>query len=200
MGLFKKLAAVGLLLFLCAGYAWAAPAETGGAVLVIQQKEGETIPGGSVRLYRVRQIGERVTLTEDFASSGVVIEDIYSPELAKTLADFAFERRIYGMESAISQEGTALFSNLSDGLYLAVQQKAAEGYMAWNPFFICIQGGSVTVKPKMEPETETPGNPTVPQTGDDTSLFLWLAAFALSTMGIGLLLYYRGKNRYRNGK
>lgn len=151
----------------------------------ITMRHGETVvPGGSLTLYRVCRVQEddgnySFVPTDDFTDCGQSFEDLQSPDLAKTLAQYA--KSLSGHTLPIGEDGTVVFPNLELGLYLLVQQEAADGYLAVAPFLVSVPfmegdtyvydvDASPKVNPETTPETEpteppAPPEPSLPQTG-----------------------------------
>lgn len=152
------------------------------------------VGGGTLVLYQAGEItwsegeGYRFVLTEDFAGSGVSLDDPEDAALAGLLAEYAEGQGLEGVTLAIGEDGSWKAEGLSCGLYLIVQDQAAEGYMVISPFLASIpfydeSSGSwvydTDAQPKMEtvtaedppeedvPEEEEPAVPSgkLPQTG-----------------------------------
>ncbi len=157
----------------------------GSLSLTMKDPETEkTVPGGTVTLYRVANVSREnsadysFTLTEDFSGSGETLT-ILDAALAERLAEYLSEEgntgKITGISQSIDVNGRAVFENQMPGLFLIVQDKAAEGYYSINPFLVTLpmeEDGSyiydVEAEPKMElltkipPGNDTPGEKTTP--------------------------------------
>ena len=151
--------------------------------VTVTVRMGETpVSGGSLTLYRVGDIAEddgnySFALTEAFLASGVSLDDLSAPELAETLAEYAGNTS--GVTKTIAADGSAAFTELELGLYLAVQTDAAPGYSKLTPFLVSVpymEDGAyqydvdATVKGELErtptpTEPTTPPDPTLPETG-----------------------------------
>lgn len=99
--------------------------------------------GGTLEAFRVadaRVEGGNLTfaLTEDFAGSGVVLEDLNASGLAGSLGTYAEEKKLQGTAVQADANGVAAFRNLSAGLYLFTQSQAVEGYYPVAPFLVSI--------------------------------------------------------------
>jgi len=149
-----------------------------GSISVTMRYDGSTIPGGELTLYRVGNITEddgnySFTLTGRFASAGISLKNVQSPETARELASYAKRQKIMGETEEISTKGEASFEHLQPGLYLLVQKKSAQGYRGVNPFLVSLPvltedtySYHVEASPKMSPITEdVPKNPEQPKTG-----------------------------------
>ena len=177
---------------------------------------GETaVPGGSLTLYRVGEVRESdgnydFVLTGDFSGSNVSLDDVQSAGLAQELAAFAAEHQLSGMTGEIGKDGTIAFADLQLGLYLLIQNEAADGYNKADPFLVSVpmlEEGvyiyNVDASPKVElekasePDKPKPSRPTgskLPQTGQLNWPVLVLAASGLTLFAIGWILRF-GKRR-----
>ena len=77
----------------------------------------EGVPGGTLTLYRVGRVqswngNASFVLTEEFAGSSLSLHNVYSPELAQALADYAREAGIAGETRTIGDDGTVAFPDL----------------------------------------------------------------------------------------
>lgn len=112
-----------------------------GSITVSVHLGDKAVSGGTMTLYRVGDVVENdgdysFVPTEDFAEWGDTFSDIESPEVAKSLADY--EHKISGETKEIDAEGQVKFEDLEPGLYLVVQDEAAEGYSKANPFLVSL--------------------------------------------------------------
>lgn len=197
-----------------------------GSVSVSMTYEGEPVGGGALSLYRVGDVAEddgnfSFALTDEFAGSGVSLDDVTSADLASSLADYATAQ---GVEAdgtyEIAADGTMKASGLELGLYLVVQGEPAEGYEPCAPFLVSVpmnEGGAyvydVDATPKVEPgglapqelveeETPTPGTSAetekdLPTTGDVTNYVPVIACVGVGVVLVGCALAFHrhGKNR-----
>ena len=153
-----------------------------GSVTVTVRMGDTPISGGSLTLYRVGDIAEddgnySFALTEAFLASGASLDDLSAPDLAETLAGYAGNTS--GVTKTIAADGSAAFTELELGLYLAVQTDAAPGYSRLAPFLVSVpymEDGTyqyeidATVKGELErtptpTEPEKPSDPSLPATG-----------------------------------
>lgn len=155
--------------------------EKKGSITVTMRQGEKTVPGGTLTLYRVGVVSENdgnydFVLTDEFAGSGLTLEDIHSAQLAGELADYAKAHGMSGTTQNIGTDGTVTFRDLEPGLYLLVQNKAAAGYYAATPFLVSVpmlEGGlyvyEVDASPKVEIKKmpETPETPEEPETPDE---------------------------------
>lgn len=172
------------------------------------------VSGGSLTLYRVAEIQVEnnadysFCLTGEFAGADVKLDALDDLETAAALAQFVLEHDLEGTLQKIGESGKVSFGDLELGLYLVIQQEAAEGFKEIAPFLVSLPGMKdgiyiyeVDASPKLsliltptEPPTEPTTEPTeppppkLPQTG----LLLWpipvLAIGGLLLMVIGWAL------------
>lgn len=138
-----------------------------GTIEITMHRGDTAVGGGTLTLYRVGAVREEdgnysFQLTDDFAGSDESLEDLQSVALAKKLAQYAKDYTIQGVTKEIGQNGQIVFDNLKLGLYLLVQENAAEGYFAAEPFLVSVpmmEDGQyiykVNASPKVELEKET---------------------------------------------
>lgn len=163
--------------------------------VTVKMRLGETaVPGGTLTLYQAGTVRQEngsysYTLARDFIGSGESLEEIQSDRLAKSLSDYAKSKDLRGITEEINENGSVSFADLEPGLYLLVQEKAAGGYKAVEPFLVSIpmmENGvyryDVDASPKVEtlekdrqtePETEPGSEPetereTEPKNGGGT--------------------------------
>ena len=138
--------------------------------------QGQVVPGGSLTLYRVAEVHVEngadysFRFVESYAACGVSLEDLSAAETAQSLADYTAANGIQGVKNQIDEKGHVTFADLELGLYLLVQEDAAEGYNAARPFLVTVPGREneayvyeVNASPKLELET-APTEPTEPTT------------------------------------
>lgn len=156
-----------------------------GSIEITMHTDETTVGGGTLTLYRVGDVNESdgnyaFVLTEDFEESGESLENIGSAELANHLAAYAEEKTLEGLTQAIDDNGNVSFTELELGLYLLVQEEAAEGYNKLNPFVVSVpqmkEGAyvyEVDASPKVEltpaptPPLNDPDEPDVPEEPDE---------------------------------
>lgn len=155
-----------------------------GSVTVSMTYGGRPVSGGTLTMYRAGDVAENdgdysFPLSAAFAGSRVSLENIQSDWLAEQLADYAEENAVSGVTANIGDTGKAVFRNVTPGLYLLVQSKAAQGYLAADPFLVSVpmmENGvyiyDVDASPKTElertaatPTPTKPNSPKLPQTG-----------------------------------
>lgn len=178
-------------------------AEESGSLRIRMQYEDRAVSGGVVSLYYVGQwTHEGFSFAGPFAKCGLDVEDL-QPETAAALAAFASERDIPGQSQTVGDSGTVLFTDLEEGLYLAVQSDAAPGYLPMNPFLIQmpqeVNGSNIhhiEARPKLTPE-DSPKDPQLPQTGQ----LKWPVPVLLAGGAVLLILgCFGGRKKGENGK
>ena len=185
------------------------PSRTG-SISVTMHSGDTAVAGGSLTLYRVGEVQEengdyRFAPTGNFADCGESFQDISAPELAERLAQYA--EGLTGLTLPIDDEGRVTFPELELGLYLLVQEEAAEGYYNAAPFLVSVpymENGTyryaVDASPKVELEkapeptkpTEPP-EPTLPQTGQLNWPVPVLVVLGLGLFAGGWILYFGGR-------
>lgn len=159
----RLLAVCAVLSLLCSGSMKAAAAQTvldlnrKGSVSVTMQdiQTKKPVPGGSLTLYQAAEIKETdgnysFVYTGAFVGCELSLEDVQSEKLARGLAAYIKNRQSQENDTDSSQElfgeitkeigntGTVSFSDLKTGLYLLIQETAAEGYSAVSPFLVTV--------------------------------------------------------------
>lgn len=188
----KRLSALLLTLMLCFAMCITAGAHEipdnaeKGSISITMNYEGKAVPGGTLTLYRVGAVNEddgnySFALTGDFINCGKSLKNPGDPELAADLGKYVSDNKLTGSRIEVGQNGTAVFSGLDLGLYLIVQDEAADGYEAVTPFLVSVPANEngvyiydvdatpkVSVLRRTEPTPNTPvvpSTPTLPQTG-----------------------------------
>lgn len=180
-----------------------------GSVSVTMSYRGEVVSGGTMTIYRVAKAGaEAYEYTGDFEGCGISLDDITSAKTAQELSDYAVAMGIDGTVGAIDENGCLCFEDLEYGLYLMVQEEAAEGYTPVTPFLVTVNAAEVDATPKLSvqpetppttepstqpPESTTPPDEKLPQTGQMNWPVPVLAV-------AGLLLFMFGWYLNRSGR
>ncbi len=192
--------------------------EQTGSITVQMTYRGETVPGGSVTLYRLAGLDDAYQYISEpeFAGCSVDLNGTLTASAAKTLADYAKRNHISGQTKSLGADGTAVFSPLETGLYLLVQQEAGSGYLPINPFFAdvpqqigkeliydvdaspkCAPESTKPTKPAEPAEPSKPHTPNIPQTGQLNWPVPVMAALGLSLFAAGWFLRFgRRRNDY----
>lgn len=195
-----------------------------GSVSINMTYQGQAVPGGSLTLYRVAQVHEdedgqySYRYVQEYADCLESLEDLGDSDTALALAEFTAQNNLSGTTLQIDEEGYIAFTDLELGVYLILQQDAAEGYDLVNPFLVTVPGREeesyiydVDASPKLalepepteptEPPVTEPTEPTEPPPPDipQTGLNQWpipiLAIFGLILVAAGFALYINGKKK-----
>ena len=185
-----------------------------GSISITMTYRGQAVPGGSLTLYRVGELqlkGQRYDFlpTGDFAASGIMLENINDSALALSLSEFAKSGNLAGIKQDIDAEGRIAFRDLALGLYLLVQEDAAEGYAKVAPFLVSIpivENGAylydVDGSPKLSLEqlpTEPPAPPpSLPQTGQTQGPIPVLTVSGLLLITLGAYLCSSGRKKHED--
>lgn len=161
-----------------------------GSIRIRMTHQGEAVGGGTLTLYQVARVhlendaDYSFHYVGDYESCGGSLKD-FSAATAQALAAYATENQISGVTKRVGEDGRITFENLELGLYLLVQDTAAEGYNAAKPFLVSVPGSEndsfvydVDASPKLEleqaptepsqpTEPSKPQDPTLPQTGQN---------------------------------
>jgi len=123
---------------------------------------GLAVGGGSLTMYQVADVtwtneGPSYIYTAEFEKCDIDLGDLSDTSLSENLGIYVAENAIRGTTIGIADDGMADFSELALGLYLFVQDEAADGYQAISSFLISVPmdvNGSwvydVDATPKME--------------------------------------------------
>lgn len=230
MRFFRRLLSLLTAAFLLCGMSAAAFAhevpelDQKGSISITMKKGTAVVSGGSLTLYRVGEVWEedgnyRFRPTGDFAGFDQPLEDVQSAELAGALADYAKAHDLTGTTKEVGLDGKLSFPELELGLYLLVQNKAAQGYSKAEPFLVTVpmreEGRyiyDVDASPKVEVEQEktptppntpntpkpgTPGQTRLPQTGQLNWPVPVLVVLGLSLFSIGWMLRFGARKNSR---
>jgi len=191
-----------------------------GSITVNLTYQDEPLAGGTLTLYRVADVATYdgnyfFEYTADFAECSIPVEELESADLPEALAKIAKEKGLKGTTLAVGADGRAIFSDLTIGLYLIVQEEAPEGFKRINPFLVSVPqidderyDYDVDTAPKNlpGPETEptepttTPTEPTTPPGLPQTGLTNWpvpvlaVAGMLLIVAGFACCVSGRKKN------
>jgi LPXTG-motif cell wall-anchored protein len=158
--------------------------KNGSITVVMAYGEETVVPGGTMSIYQVGSLQEEdqeysLTPNQEFAGSELELDDLESAELAKALDDYADQNNIPCETKDIDENGRVVFSDLTPGLYLLVQEESNAEYECVAPFLALIPTKDdgeylydITAKPKEEPvpvvdpwyeeEPEEPGDSSEP--------------------------------------
>jgi len=213
-----------LLMSVAAGVSAAEPLDLNrkGMLTFVMEWEGEQLDSGSLSVCRVGELADNegnwsFTLIPELRESGISLEDLEDPELAKEIARQAYETNLPAITEPI-REGKSVFADLELGLYLVTQTEACEELAPIHPFLICIPRKvdgvhvySLTAKPKLSPEplptdpTEPPetepskpSEPSLPQTGQLNWPVPVMAVSGVALLMLGFYLCFGKKERHES--
>ena len=138
-----------LTLFVTVGSVFAAhvdpallsPGREGSVTVTVLTSGGEIIPGGSLRLYRVADLSDDgvYTLTPGFAGCGLDLgKKFFSEDDSDLVAAFAQEHAPEHTVAEVNAQGVALFSGVTQGMVLIMQDETPEGYLPILPFLVLM--------------------------------------------------------------
>lgn len=190
-----------------------------GSLTLELEWEGEQLDSGSLTICRVGRIvyegdGWKFAPVSELEESGISLENLNNAQLPKQLEQMSKEKALPVITVPI-QEGQAVFTELTVGLYLVTQKEACEGFAVINPFLMSLPQWEVdryvydlTALPKVAlepqpPETEPteptePSEPELPQTGQLNWPVPVLAVAGLALFALGWYLYSGKKNGHES--
>lgn len=112
------------------------------SVHLLDSGDHKPVVGAEFTLYKVADLSDVGTLpysfTADFSACQASLDDLYAESLASELAAYIAGTQAQGTVAVTDEDGTVVFEQLSIGLYLVVQTKAADGYYASSPFLVTL--------------------------------------------------------------
>lgn len=196
----------------------------GSISVTMHDSKNTAIAGGEMTLYKVADVHLEneadlsFVLTNGFAASGVKESELTEKNFNASALVSKFQKGItstaVSTKAEIGKDGKVSFSNLDLGIYLLVQNKAADGYNAVNPFLVTVpmqENGSyiytVDATPKVEAATAaptvTPAPTTVPTTGNklpQTGQLDWpvpvMACMGVLLFSLGFYMQQKEKREY----
>lgn len=145
---------------------------------------------GSVTLFKVgAPVSGGYVLGQEFGGGIITKKDVASRSLAQWLCEHV---EYEGWTLPANDQAVAEFRNLEEGLYLVVQNGAADGYYPFLPFLVelpCEGQWNVLARPKMEPYSVES-----PLTGQEGDVYFHFFGMILSGTSVFLLLK---KRKYR---
>lgn len=206
-----------LLSFPLTAYAHDVPQERDDcSIEVIVRYDGENVDGGTLTAIRVGYVDEEdgnYFFSQEFTN--IKIEDIASPNAPKTQQEFYNNNKSnydFYTQTQTVENGKAIFSGLSTGLYLIVQNRAADGFSNLGAFLVSVpymEDGeyqyhvTAAIKSELEREpepTETPptepDDPKLPQTGQLNWPIPLMVVAGLGLFAAGWVLCFGKKRDY----
>ncbi|MCD8300245.1 MAG: hypothetical protein LUC41_03615 [Clostridiales bacterium] len=139
----------------------------GSISVTISDSDGTAVAGGSLALYQVAETLADETeqpyysLTKAFAGCDGDpndMESVSKADLAETYQSYAEDNKVKTYATAqVGTDGTASFVNVPTGMYLVVQDEAAEGYYALSSFVVTVpteEDGEYVYDVDATPKTE----------------------------------------------
>ncbi len=209
-----------LLSFPLTAYAHDVPQERDDcSIEVIVRYDGENVDGGTLTAIRVGYVDEEdgnYFFSQEFTNTQ--IEDITSSGASKAQKEFYENNKSnydFYTQTQTVKDGKATFTGLSTGLYLIIQNKAADGFSKMGAFLVSvpyIEDGeyqyhvTAAIKSELEREPEPteppptePADPKLPQTGQMNWPIPLLVVAGLVFFVVGWALCF-GKKREHNEK
>jgi len=183
-----------------------------GSITVKMSFEDKPVPGGTLTIYQVavpvwQEDHYEFVYTQPFDDCLLPLDDFSTPDSANGFVEYVIDHDILGIEETISDHGVVMFDRLEQGLYLLVQQEAAEGYFCATPFMISVPMYveddwvyDIDATPKVDLEREpVPPPPVTPPDIPQTGMLQWpIPVMAISGIALfmtGWLLFFRRKSR-----
>lgn len=145
-------------------------ARKGSVTISLKATNDDYIADAELRLYQVANIQRNQTtltylFTEDFADSGISLQDLNADNLAEHLCAYAVQNNLSYYSEVSNRQGAVEFDNLTLGLYLVVQAESVSGYYQISPFLVAVPMTnseesawvySISATPKVEAEPIEP--------------------------------------------
>ena len=183
------------------------------SIEVVVRYEGEDVSGGTLTVIRVGFVAEddgNYFFAQEM--TGLKIETLDSPEAAAQQQEFYSNNKdnyTFYTQTQSVVNGKATFSGLSTGLYLVLQEKAAEGFNKMGAFLVSVPymlDGEyqyhVTVSMKSalerepdptEPPPTVPDDPELPETGQLNWPIPLMVVAGLLLLTLGWVLCFKKK-------
>lgn len=189
------------------------------SIEVIVRYDGENVDGGTLTAIKVGYVDEddgNYFFSQEFTNAR--IEDITSPNASKTQQEFYNNNKSnydFYTQTQTVKDGKATISGLSTGLYMIVQNEAADGFSKMDTFLVSVpymEDGeyqyhvTAAIKSELEREPEPtdppptePEDPKLPQTGQMNWPIPLMVVAGLVFFVVGWALCF-GKKREHNEK
>ena len=183
------------------------------SIEVIVRYDGENVDGGTLTVIKVGYVDEEdgnYFFSQEFTN--IKIEDVTSSGAPKAQKEFYDNNKgnyDFYSQTQTMKDGKATFTGLSTGLYLIVQNKAADGFSKMGAFLVSVpymENGeykyhvTASIKSELEREPEptepepTDPPPRLPQTGQLNWPIPLMVVAGLGFFAVGWVLYF-GKKR-----
>jgi len=171
------------LLFLTACFMTGMPvaaAENSGSIRINLDTGDMPVINGAVTLYQVGiETEEGYQIAEGFGGGIVRQDEMASGKLAQWLAESADSN---GVSLLLDADGTAVYSELEQGLYILVQTERIDGYYPIYPVLLTIPSGEEwNLEICREP---VPVVTEIPQTGQSLIPYFGILGMILSAAGL----------------
>jgi len=185
------------------------------SIEIIVRYDGKNVNGGTLTAIKVGYVDEEDGNYYFYQEmTGLKIEDIASPEATALQKEFYTtnkENYEFYTQTQPVKDGVATFSDLSTGLYLIVQEKAAYGFSKLGAFLVSVPymvdgeyqyHVTATIKTELEREAEStasttePEEPKLPQTGQLSWPIPMMAVGGMAMIVLGCILRIRKKEQY----
>ena len=151
-----------------------------GRITLHMEADGRIAAGGKVRLLQAAEKGDGpagYSLCKAFANCGIDVFrmlEMQDEDLADQLAAYAVTLENAGREKAADAYGNICFDGLETGIYLLIQDRAADGFTRMKPFITMLRDNEIVeAVPKLtvigEQESE-PSEPTAEETGPEETV------------------------------
>ena len=136
--------------------------------------------GAEITVYKVADIKEvsgeiQYTYTDAFADRTEDLSQEVPETVVREMADSAINNAVTGYKGITGSDGTVIFDNLEQAVYLVTQTVTAEGFTAFDPFLSYLPGiedgvwiYDVKAAPKIEYSSEPDITPMPSPTPDPT--------------------------------
>ena len=176
----KGICTLALAVLLSGAIPAARAAEQYGSIRVKLDAGELPVINGAVTLYQVgNRIEDGYRLTERFGGGIIRLDEAHSDNLAQWLAESAGET---GMTMLLDADGTAVFSDLEEGLYILVQTERMDGFYTILPELLRVPEGDIwDIQLYKQP---VPVVTEIPRTGQSPAPVLGVLGMILSSAGL----------------
>ena len=157
-----------------------AAAEKRGSIQVNLETGDMPVINGAVTLYQVGiEVEDGYRITEGFGGGIVRQDEADSQKLAQWLAESAGEN---GMSLLLDADGTAVFTELEEGLYILVQTERVDGFYPIYPVLLTVPSEDQwNIEICREP---VPVVTELPKTGQSPIPYFGVLGMILSSLGL----------------
>lgn len=205
----------------------------GTITFTLKNSDDDPIDNGAISLFKVANMGSDGTkflyeVTSDFADFSEEIDgETFTKYLKNLENDFDLEHNAYFADALqtykdendltayqtvyVDEDGQAVFTNLTNGLYLGVQTVDSIGYHKMSPFLISVpkcvvdEDGNalyyyeIDAQPKTQPLERVPDDkPHIPQDETPNTGLPWMPVIIMAVSG--LVLFSAGYIRHKKAE